>query len=142
MILVLLRDTLTPACSIGRLWMEGEFFCWTLEDCMREIPGKPVSEWKIPGQTAIPQGRYPVALTVSPRFGRELPILIGVPGFEGVRIHAGNRAKDTEGCILPGFDRGSDFVSRSREAEAALLFRLSAARMRGEPALIDVRNKE
>ena len=142
MILVLLRHPSTPIATIGRLWMDGEPFCWTLEDPVRERPGVPVSDWKIPGKTAIPAGRYGVVLTMSPRFKRELPLLVDVPGFAGVRIHAGNRATDTEGCILPGMDRGDDFVGRSKEAEAALIYRLSAARTRGDPVTLDVRNHD
>lgn len=142
MILVLLREPSGPIATIGRLHLDGVFFCYTLEDPVRERPGVPVSEWKIPGKTAIPAGRYEVLITESPRFKRPLPLLVAVPGFTGVRIHAGNRAEDTEGCILPGYDRGPDWVGRSREAEGALIYRLSAARTRGEPVTIDVRNPE
>lgn len=142
MILTLLREPSTPLATIGRLYLGGEPFCWTLEDPVREVPGEPVERWKIPGKTAIPAGRYGVILTQSPRFGRELPLLTGVPGFTAVRIHAGNRPEDTEGCILPGFDRGEIFVGRSREAEAAILYRLVGARTRGDPVTIDVRNPD
>ncbi len=142
MILTLLRQPSTPLATIGRLYLGGEPFCWTLEDPVREVEGQPVEAWKIPGKTAIPAGRYQVVVTQSPRFGRELPLLLAVPGFSGVRIHAGNRAEDTEGCILPGFDRGEVFVGRSREAEASILYRLVGARTRGDPVTIDVRNPD
>lgn len=142
MILVLLREPSTPIATIGRLYLGGEPFCWVLEDPVREKPGVPVESWKIPGKTAIPAGRYRVVLTQSPRFKRELPLLVDVPGFSGVRIHAGNKAEDTEGCLLPGYDRGPDWVGRSRDAEGAIIFRLTAARARGDPVTIDVRNPE
>ena len=142
MILVLLREPSTASATIGRLWLGGEPFCWTLEDPVRERPGVPVADWKIPGKTAIPAGRYEVLVSQSPRFNRPLPMLVAVPGFVGVRIHAGNRAEDTEGCILPGYDRGPDWVGRSREAEGALIYRITAARTRGDPVTIDVRNPE
>ncbi len=142
MILVILREPSGPTSTIGRLYMGGEPFCWTLEDPVRERPGVPVADWKIAGKTAIPAGRYQIVLTLSPRFKRELPLLVDVPGFTGVRIHAGNRADDTEGCLLPGYDRGPDWVGRSREAEGALIFRIAGARTRGEPVTIDVRNSE
>lgn len=140
--LVLQREASSPVATLGRLYLGGEPFCWTLEDVVREIAGTPVAEWKVSGKTAIPAGTYRVILTVSPRFKRELPLLVGVPGFDGVRIHAGNRAEDTEGCILPGYEHGPDFVGRSREAEAALIYRLAAARTRGDAVSIDVRNHE
>lgn len=140
--LTLLREASTEKATPGRLYLDGEPFCYTLEDPVREVPGRPVAEWKIAGQTAIPAGTYRVALTVSPRFKRELPLLLDVPGYSGVRIHAGNRADDTEGCILPGLTRGPDFVGRSREAEAALIYRIAAARARGDAVTIEVRAHE
>lgn len=141
---MLLREASTAVATLGRLYMDGEPFCWTLEDPVRAdpVPETPSNEAKIPGRTAIPAGRYEVVLTLSPRFKRELPLLVNVPGFQGVRIHAGNRAEDTEGCILPGYEHGPDFVGRSREAEAALIYRIAAARTRGEPVSIDVRDHE
>ena len=73
---------------------------WVLEDQVREVVGEPVSEWKVPGKTAIPAGRYKVLITFSNRFQKLMPQLMDVPGFTGVRIHAGNTAADTEGCLL------------------------------------------
>jgi hypothetical protein len=74
--------------------------CFTLEDVVRDLG--PAGEGKVPGQTAIPAGRYEVIVNTSRRFRRELPLLVGVPGFEGIRIHAGNTDEDTEGCVLVG----------------------------------------
>ena len=91
------------------------FFCDTLEPTWRDIgPGRPGR--KLPGRTAIPEGRYPVAVTFSPRFGRWLPLLLHVPMFTGVRIHAGNTAEDTAGCILVG---ASTRATRRRTRRAA-----------------------
>ena len=95
--------------TIGRLYADGIYVCDTLEDRDRLHFG----EKKVKGQTAIPAGRYAVVLnSYSPRFGQKepyrslakgcVPLLTGVPGFTGVRIHVGNSATDTEGCVLVG----------------------------------------
>ena len=89
--------------TIGELLLDGIRVCYTLEDEIREVEGQPVSEWKIKGATAIPAGRYRITLEDSPRFGPETLTVNSVPGFVGVRMHAGNKAEDTEGCPLLGF---------------------------------------
>lgn len=93
---------------------------YTCEDLVREIEGRPVSEWKIYGKTAIPRGRYKVLITMSQRFGKKLPYLMDVPGFTGIRIHSGSYAEHTEGCILPGLTRLPTGVGRSRDAMAII----------------------
>ena len=87
--------------TMGILSIDGIPFCDTLEPTWRDIAphGKGI---KIPGKTAIPEGRYPLYITRSPKFGQWLPLVNHVPGFEGIRIHAGNTVEDTEGCILVG----------------------------------------
>ena len=86
--------------TIGRLTTEGgEKICDTLEPTWRDYKA---GEKKVPGKSAVPEGTYRVVTTYSQRFGKYLPLLVGVPGFEGVRIHAGNTSRDTEGCILVG----------------------------------------
>lgn len=94
--------------TIGELRIDGEFFCYTLEDAERME--------KIAGETAIPAGEYEVRMTYSPRFKQAMPILLDVPNFDGVRIHWGNTPDDTEGCLLLGTTRGADFIGNSREA--------------------------
>ena len=101
--------------TMGILSIEGVPFCNTLEPTWRDIGPR---GWgiKIPGKTAIPEGCYPLYVTRSPKFGQWLPLVNHVPGFEGIRIHAGNTAEDTEGCILVGHAlpkyRGRLFDSR------------------------------
>lgn len=105
---------------MGVLFVDGAFECFVLEDVIREVANQPVSAWKVKGDTAIPAGRYRIVRTRSPRFGKVLPLLENVPGFEGIRIHAGNRSSDTEGCLLPGRARGTGMVMESRMAFEAL----------------------
>lgn len=121
----------------GVLSIDGEQFA-TCEDLVREIPGQPVGVWKIAGKTAIPRGRYQVVITESARFGKRLPLLMGVPGFTGVRIHGGNTAANTEGCILPGMVEISVGVARSQEAMRIIQPLIQAALDRGEQVWLTV----
>lgn len=103
--LLLTRVFFLPDRTIGRLFIDDIYFCDTLEDKNRDINhnGKfDNEESKVYGETCIPFGEYKVEVTYSPKFKRELPILLDVPNFEGIRIHRGNYIKDTLGCILVG----------------------------------------
>ena len=133
--LVLDRIQIDHDVTIGSLSVDGVWQCWTLEDVVR-----PPSV-KIAGQTAIPFGRYRVLITPSPRFKRDLPLLVDVPFFSGVRIHPGNTAADTEGCILVGTDRAADgkSITRSRQAFDNLFIKLAAALARREQIWLDIR---
>ena len=122
----------------GDLYIDGVWECYTLEDPVREIPGRPVSEWKIPGKTAIPYGRYRVVLSRSPRFKKVLPELLKVPGYTGVRIHAGNTAEHTEGCVLVGQRRIKAAVLDSQDAMIELMASLSAVIDYGEQVWITI----
>lgn len=117
----LIREPSIDATTFGVLFLDGHFFGFTLEDQIREVPGAPVSAWKVRGQTAIPQGVYPIAMTLSNRFQRVLPLLEDVPGFSGIRIHSGNVIADTEGCLLVGMDRIDRKILRSRVALEKLI---------------------
>lgn len=125
------------AYTIGRLYVNGERFCDTLEDCVRKICAG--GKGKIKGKTAIPAGRYLVTLTRSPRFKRVLPLLHDVPYFEGVRIHAGNTAADTDGCILVGENKKVGMVLNSRATEESLMQVLLAAQAAGDTITIEVK---
>jgi len=120
----LIREPSRGGATLGVLFLDQVFECFCVEDEIREVPGQAVEAWKVPGRTAIPQGRYHIALTHSQRFGRVLPLLDAVPGFTGIRIHPGNTAADTEGCILPGVGRNSSGVTGSRLAFGRLFERL------------------
>lgn len=132
------RSQLDADVTIGALYVEADFECWVCEDPVREVPGQPVSSWKIKGKTAIPFGTYEVDVTMSARFGIELPILINVPGFDGIRIHPGNTAANTDGCLLPGVDRLQKSVGQSRKAFAALFAKIRQAKARGERITIRI----
>ena len=90
------------------------------------------------GKTAIPEGSYPVAVTWSPRFKRWLPLLLGVPKFEGIRIHAGNTAEDTEGCILVGENKKVGMVVNSRIWLGRLIRRINEAKEKDEDIWITI----
>lgn len=104
--------------SIGILYINGQRICETLEDEDRGLSSNmslgDIKAKKIKGETAIPLGSYQVAYTYSPRFKKMLPLLLDVPGYEGIRIHSGNKAKDTEGCILCGRNTEVGTVTNSR----------------------------
>lgn len=110
----------TDNSTIGELTIDGKFECYTLEDIERYV--------KIKGETAIPKGTYKVIINQSNRFKRLLPLLIGVPNFEGVRIHAGNSNHDTEGCILVGQNRSVDYITKSRKAFDSLFKKMQGAK--------------
>jgi hypothetical protein len=105
--------------TISKMYINGEYFCDTLEDTDRGLTQvmtlAEIKEVKEDGRTAIPIGRYQVAYTYSPRFKKHLPLLLQVPAFEGVRIHSGNTHKDTEGCILLGENKAVGKVLNSRK---------------------------
>ncbi len=104
--------------SIGILYVNGTRICETLEDTDRglkaELSEATIRQLKVKGETAIPVGTYQIVYSYSPRFKKMLPLLMGVPGFEGIRIHSGNTAKDTEGCILCGRNTVAGTVTNSR----------------------------
>lgn len=110
----------TSNSTIGELTIDGKFECYTLEDVERDV--------KIKGETAISKGTYKVIINQSNRFKRLLPLLINVPNFEGVRIHAGNSNHDTEGCILVGQNRSLDYITKSRKAFDSLFKKMQKAK--------------
>ena len=111
--LVLDRIFKGPNYTIGKLYIDGEYFCDTLEDTVRDK--------KIPNKTAIPAGTYKVIVNTSPRFKRLLPRLLDVPGFEGILIHRGNTPEDTSGCILVGENKVKGKVINSTPYEIKLV---------------------
>lgn len=125
--LTLKRIALKPDYTIGKLYIDGKYFCNTLEDRVRKLP----AEKKIPGRTAIPAGTYRVSVTYSPKFGRDLPLVENVPYFTGIRIHRGNTAADTSGCILVGENKAVGKLLNSTLYEKELTEMLSDAERSG-----------
>lgn len=138
----ILRDTFTPRSTTGILSWDGRPFGCVCEDVDRGLAATmtaaEIAAVKVRGRTAIPVGRYRIAITLSARFGRRMPLLLDVPGFRGIRIHAGNTSADTEGCLLPGMARGPDCVTRSAVAVRWLERELAAVLDEGREAWITI----
>lgn len=138
--------------TIGHLSINGKYFCDTLEDTdrglMQSLPTSVNVAKKKKGATAIPTGTYRVTLAVkSPRFSQVaqykfcngyLPRLVNVPAYDGVLIHIGNTAKDTEGCILVGRNTIKGMVTNSRDTFLALYAELQQAASLNEDIFITI----
>jgi len=129
---MLARDDQQADRTHGRLYVDGRWQCFTLEDTVR-APGV-----KVQGETAIPAGRYPVVLEDSTRFGPDTLTLKDVPGFTHIRIHAGNTERETSGCLLVGQTRDSASIGHSRVALEELRRTLVPRLQAGEEAWIHV----
>lgn len=130
--LTLHRRWKTEKSTIGELSIDGDRFCYTLEDEVRP-PGV-----KIPGETAIPEGRYRVVFDWSPKNKRLMPHILDVPMFTRILIHAGNTDVDTEGCVLVGFRSDTNLIAESKKAFDALYPILYATWQRNEEIWITV----
>jgi hypothetical protein len=116
--------------NFGKLFVDGKYLGETLEDPEREV--------KIDGDTAIPRGRYRVTLSMSRRFGRNMPEIHDVPGFTGVRIHGGNTEHDTLGCPLLGQTRTATGIANCKGVNDRLYVTLLAAEQRCEEVWLEV----
>jgi len=118
--LTLKRKIFTDSSTIGELYCNDAFICYILEDTDRGLTSDMdlavIASKKVYGQTAIATGRYEIIISYSNRFKKPLPLLLGVPGFKGIRIHAGNTAEQSSGCLLTGTDYETDRVNNSRVA--------------------------
>lgn len=147
MVLSIIRQPSAKGATLSTWYIEGQKVCVGIEDVVRGP-----AEAKVYGKTAIPAGTYRVVVTMSNRFKRRLPLLRNVPGGTirfganliddcGVRIHPGNTAADTEGCLLPGSAFGADgaSVSASRVAFDRLFLRIETAIANGEPVTLTIK---
>ncbi len=139
----LIRKYYQAKYTIGRLYVNNRFF----SDCL-EPPSLHLTERtalgtiliaKYKGYRAIPTGRYRILITRSRRFGRWLPLLMNVKGFEGIRIHPGNKPEDTWGCILLGFNRRKGYVLDSTRCVLTLVKMMTEAIAKGEKVFVEVR---
>ena len=132
-----IRRTIVDEYSSG---IEDQYFCDTLEPTWRDYAN---GAYKVKGRSAIPEGRYAVVISYSPKFKQWLPILLGGPEFnrkwQGIRIHAGNTSEDTEGCILVGKNKLVGQVVDSRIWLHRLKQKIVEAKARDEPVWITIR---
>lgn len=128
--------------TIGKLYVDRKYFCEVIEDKDRNLsqnmPLEELKKKKVYGKTAIPTGTYSIIMTYSPKFKKRLPLLLSVPAFEGIRIHAGNTAKDSLGCILPGENKQKAMVLNSRYWTNKLIGKIENAIANGEQVTIDI----
>lgn len=117
--------------TIGKLYIDGEYFCDTIEDTDRGLTqtmtDAQIKSKKVYGQTAIPTGTYKVIISYSNKFKRQMPLLLNVPGFLGIRIHSGNTEKDTEGCLIVGKNKVVGKVIESKDTYNKLFSMLCEA---------------
>ena len=127
---------------IDKLYIDGKYFSDVLEDPDRGLTDnmslEEIKKIKIKGNTCIPYGTYNVTITYSPRFKKNLPLLNNVKGFDGIRIHSGNKPQDTEGCLLPGFNKVKGQVIDSRVTTDKLVAQIQQALNKGEKVTITI----
>ena len=139
--LTLKRLNLTPNYTEGELYVNGVYFCKTLEDANRDLNKNGQfdnSEKKVYGETCIPYGKYKIILSYSPKFKRELPEILEVPNFQGIRMHRGNKISDTYGCVLCGEKVKNGYLSNSTPYEIKLVELFKQAKSRNEESFIEI----
>lgn len=117
--------------TIGKLYINDQYFCDTLEDTDRgltqSMTEQQIGSKKVYGETAIPTGTYRIIINYSNKFKKQMPLLLNVPGFAGIRIHSGNTEKDSLGCILVGKNKAVGKVLESRDTYSKLFSILQEA---------------
>ena len=127
---------------IGKLYINNEYFSDVLEDPDRGLQDtmsiQEIQQLKVKGNTCIPYGTYDITITYSPKFKKRLPLINNVKGFEGIRIHSGNTSKDTEGCLLLGFNKIKGKVINSKETVDKFITIVQQALNDGEKVTIQI----
>lgn len=140
--------------TIGRLYIDGEYVCNTIEDTDRgltqNMPVDKIKQIKVPGKTAIPSGVYEITLKIkSPKYSNStyyvnfcnayVPRLLNVPGYDGVLIHTGNTADDSQGCIIVGYNTIVGKVTDSKKAFQIVYNKLLAASKKEDKIVITIK---
>lgn len=140
--ITLMRIANKPTYCIGKLYIDGQYICDTIEDVDRGLDDRmteeEILEKKVKGETAIPTGIYPVYLTYSPKYKKQMPLIDNVKGYSGIRIHSGNTSKDTEGCVIVGLNKKVGMVINSRKMYNVLFKELVSYKGK---IIIDIRRK-
>ena len=140
--LTLIRIANRPTYCIGKLYIDGKWFCDVIEDTDRglsdEMAEEEIIKKKVKGETAIPTGIYSVYLTYSPKYKKKMPLIDNVKGYSGIRIHSGNTSKDTEGCLIVGKNKEVGKVLESRKTYDTLYRRMVKANSK---IIIDIQRK-
>lgn len=139
--ILLKRTNLDKNYTAGELYIDNVYFCKTLEDPNRDTNKNGTfdnGEAKVYGNTCIPYGTYEVTISHSPKFKRELPEILNVPSFTGIRIHRGNYTKDTEGCILVGEKVVNGVLQNSTPYEVSIVSKIKSALNKKENVIIEI----
>jgi len=142
-IFLLERKYLCENYTIGKLSIDGKYLCEIVEDKVRDFNKDgdllDAGETKIPKKTAIPYGRYKLKLSMSPKFKRVLPMVLGVKHFTGIRIHKGRNAASTWGCLIPGENKIKGGVINSQKYEMIIVQKLLESDQRGEQSYLEIK---
>lgn len=140
--LTLIRIANRPTYCIGKLYIDGKWFCDVIEDTDRGLDSSmtesEILKLKVKGETAIPTGIYQVLITYSPKYKKLMPLINNVKGYSGIRIHSGNTSKDTEGCLIVGKNKEVGKVLESRITYNALFKKLIQTNSK---IIIDIQRK-
>lgn len=141
--ILILRSVFNKDCTIGEVYVNGTFYCYSLEPVDRglwaDMPIRYLEERKVANKTAIPYGKYKVIWNYSYKFKRAMPLLMDVPCFSGIRIHSGNYPKDTAGCIMLGNWTGGSEIKTSRKYTAPMDNLITDAIEQGETVTVEIR---
>lgn len=140
-----------PKYTVGEVYVNGNFYCYSMEDTDRglhvDMPMRYLRERKVYGETAIPCGTYEVIIDYSPKFKKYMPHvlfrndedkLVEVPCFSGIRIHCGNTDKDTLGCLMFGDWQGAATLVKSKPITSNLIDAIQKARNKKEKVILEI----